>query len=139
MWKPFRRNPEATALRGRFEVLELVVRKHQSGEWPDGFNEAHIEEAFARHSDGLLIWLDAEAYLNILKSLVETGELRSDTKHVKFWFAPKAIATLAEYQVEERRHRDSVQLQVTLVVLTAFIAFGTVVPVLVTILEAIFG
>lgn len=57
----------------------------------------------------------------LIESLAASGDLEKTNKH-EFRFQPQALATLAAYEQDERRHMDSVRLNRWLVILTAVLA-----------------
>jgi len=116
----------------RMEILRFVV-------------EGRIEDSSAKFSEFDLvnqfhtarIW-DHPAggrtrryYGLVLDSLATSGELEKPQSH-EYIVSPKALTTLAEYELEERRHKDAQKTQrrivylTIMVVITALIqAYGT--------------
>jgi len=68
----------------------------------------------------------------IIDSLVETGEIVATKKH-GFRLSAKALATIAEYEQVERRHKDSVVHNRRLFWLTAVLAVAAVAQVIIII------
>ncbi|MDT1012817.1 hypothetical protein RMN64_15485 [Plesiomonas shigelloides] len=56
-----------------------------------------------------------------IDSFVESGEI-SKIERMQYKVNGKAIVTLEKYQTEERRHKDSVKLQYSMVILTLILA-----------------
>lgn len=71
-------------------------------------------------------WHSYLYYKALLDSL--NGELTLDTNTDSYTVKPEAIATLDRYESEERRHRQAIRTQMSLVVLTFVIAVTGLAP-----------
>lgn len=62
----------------------------------------------------------------ILESLAETGEVKKHSMH-EFQLSAAAVASISNYELEERRHRDSVRQSWLLLLVTIVMAVAAVV------------
>jgi hypothetical protein len=62
-----------------------------------------------------------------LESLVDTGDLKTDTSGYHYLVTGKALQTIQQYEEEERRHNDSVKVQKGIFYLTFFIALAALI------------
>ena len=108
----------------RIKVLELVLERtikdhNHCASWYQIMREIY-GPLWVHHSDSDAL---GQYYKLILKSLDETADLNGIEQDV-YQLAPKALATLSNYEEDERRHRDHVKLQIILIIIT-----GTLVVV----------
>lgn len=90
----------------------------------DWFEQIHSIRAFGHPN------FDSEltAFHNLLESLVDTGHLRKFNGH--FILTGKAIELIQEDAKLERQHADAKRMNCAMVLLTVFIALGTIYPII---------
>lgn len=103
---------------GRIEVLKYLVNKECERPAPSYshvtiFNETHGVRAFSRPD----IQSQLRYYRLICDSLVETGELASNTNG--YSVTARAMASLSEYEEQERKHKEILRQSVLVAILTA--------------------
>ncbi len=114
----------------RIDVLRVLLREVLEGEEKfDKFwmiNRLYGPRSSAHPGFAQLL----KYYDMLLDSLVDTGELLKDgTGYV---VAPKAFTTIAEYEEDDRRHKNQINLQRLIVVLTVCLVIVGLLQAIVT-------
>ncbi|MBU3260117.1 hypothetical protein KPG71_08855 [Roseovarius sp. PS-C2] len=118
----------------RMDVLKKLVEKHldtavrQNGLLFEAnqksiiqmFSDCYGARVFAHSAYSA----ESAHFRLIIESLAETGDLNKKNRH-EFELSPKALATIAEYEQAERRHKDNIRLNWLIAVLTLVIAAST--------------
>lgn len=122
--------------RDRIELLKHMVEldlTHSNGEdifWPRKefqsfltMSELYGDRVYAHPK----INKESRRFQLIIDSLVESGEL-SKGQHT-YTVNGKSLETISEFEVEERRHRDTIRQTWIMIILTVVIAFSTMVSI----------
>lgn len=108
----------------RFLVEERVQGRNQPSSAFSVTQAIHTQRVWGHpHGNRFRIYYDM-----VLQSLEQSGELTSNQPN-RYTVSPKALTTLSEFELEERRHNDSHRTAVWVMRLTWVVVIATLVQV----------
>ncbi|MER9331629.1 hypothetical protein [Mesorhizobium sp. M0488] len=132
-WTQGRFNKRGLTRQDRLQVLRLFVSETSKD---DDFKasifmllEILFTRRWFRHPEGETT---NNYYKLVLRSLVDSGDLRAIDKGQRFELAPQGLTTIAAYELEERRHHDTMRQQGRIGWLTAVLIGVGIVQALAT-------
>ena len=87
-------------------VLDQTYRRHDFSVGPGGLMNQIYGDRWARHPDNGQVH---GYYRLLLESLVDSGDLTMENH--AYHLNPRALSTLAQFEEDNRKHRDLVNLQ----------------------------
>lgn len=120
----------------RHELLKIILECHIKSAPHTGVNIIDLMTKLYS-----INWIDhpegseqREKLRLYLDSLVDSGELTKS--NISYFVNSKAIATIAKYEEEERRHMDIVKVQKKMVILNRFLVLLTICIVFFAMIQA---
>jgi hypothetical protein len=132
-WTQGQFNKRGLARQDRLQVLRLFVNETSKDDDYKvsifGLMEALFTRRWFRHPEGETT---NNYYKLVLRSLVDSGDLRAIDNGQRFELVPQGLTTIAAYELEERRHHDAMRQQGRIGWLTAVLICVGIVQALAT-------